>query len=170
MVTVKRKAGGLPMFLRQIFKWLFNGRILFGFVLGLSAGVILNAYVSGSQTKDPAVIRAQRFELVDKTGHLLADFGPDRFYKSGIVSLDIFNKNGAFGIGLDPTGTSTLSMENYKEKTIVGIDSGARGAPPGILLRGKKTRIILTFRGLNGKPVIAFHDNNNNVRIWTTPR
>lgn len=156
------------MFMRKAFKWLQRGEVLLSVMIMLFAGVILFVHSDTPQAKVPAVIRAQRFELVDEQGHILAEL---RFYKQiGAVSFSLFGKDGTFSVSTVEGGHTEMKLHNRKEKTAIylGVPSGVLSNYPNIVLVGKKRRIGISFKS-NGDPLIGSVGNKRGMKILRTP-
>lgn len=129
---------------------------------GVAAGLVLGAAIwakaSPPQQAAPEVIRAQRFDVVDKEGIALASFGVreagdigKRFGIEGRFTMlalsTVSNKNkevqGFIGLVAAPSGVQMVALVNPKEKTGVFLMLPPEGNP-SVVLFGKdgKARTI----------------------------
>lgn len=94
--------------------------IFLGIGIGLFGGAMLWAKASPQAPKYPDVIRAQRFEVVDADGKVIAILGQDSD-KGTILKLASKNTQGGTIIFSDPDGGQHLMMGDVNRQTALEL-------------------------------------------------
>ena len=99
-----------------------------GIIVGTLLGIGLASRANPPRSETPKVIRAQKFELVDKQGHIVADFGPIPYFGHGVpyfpgYSLNFYvphNLGTGMSIGIMDK-MPMISLDNSKEKSRIAL-------------------------------------------------
>ena len=135
-------------------------KYVLGVVLGLAAGLFLGAVLwakaAPRQAEVPQVLRAQRFEVVDKAGKTLGVFGVDE--------LKIHVDRGPHGDGLIfPTSKNVteevVGITMMNQNGSCGLTLGQRGGPLLLMDNPKTNRQIQIALPPHSAPVIGWEDN-----------
>ena len=135
---------------------------------GLTAALLLGGAVLLGQAAPeeiPEVMKARRFEVVDKNGEFRAGLGAS--VDGG--TMVFADKTGAFRADLDfaQDGAVVLSLRNEKGKTRTSFFVGNN--KPGLVLYDDagKVRAMLSLGG-NGSPGLRFFDGTGK-KTWGAP-
>jgi hypothetical protein len=134
--------------------WKLASGMTFGLVCGIGLCVVLWARPAPAQQGVPAVLRAQRFELVNAAGRVQASLSlhsdPELGKRLGLkgeftfFTIERVTKAGDAApaymmLGAGEEGSLSLMMLNAKEQSYAGLGVPAKGAPKLILgSRGKE--------------------------------
>lgn len=150
---------------RKQYAFAFASMVMAGFLGGLMSGRIFTAQPILAQATHEKMIRAERFELVDKNGRVLAELGTrpagvgDRTV--GLI-LNGVKGHGEFRISVTEDGRPFLTMNDrngsYRFGIIVGPDRN-----PEISFSGTDRSLMLLsmFDG----PRLVFRDSNEKDRL-----
>ncbi|MCS6926253.1 MAG: hypothetical protein NZ578_10190 [Candidatus Binatia bacterium] len=149
----KRQYGGLLL-----------GTILAGFIGGIGASWVLHSAPTWAQKtcELPAVIRAERFEVVDRDGKLRATLGtgstgaPGPVLSDGLVLIDN-NGQPRANLGLAADGAPGLMMYDPGLRYRIALDVAPDGAP-ALALASKegRTRAELVLPSEGGPGLILY--------------
>ncbi len=146
----------------------FSAVVVLALVAGLVGGVVSSWFLVGLPAfaqKAPQVaevIRAERFEVVDKDGKTRAALS----MLEGKPGLVLRDRNGRAGaeLGLTDHGWPRLFLTDKNRKVRVGLTLGNTGEPHLVLRdRNGKTRTELSLRD-TGASVLELADKNGKLR------
>ena len=114
----------------------------------------------------PPVLQAQRFELVDANGAVLARLGVESDGRQGLSVLDPTGQVRT-SIGLAPNGSSTVVLRDFQSPRL-GLSTNVDGSAALIILdQGGQPRVGAIVEG-NGAPSFQIRDDAGQ-RIWQAP-
>ena len=131
------------------------------------AALIYAAGKATAQAPAAAVIRAQKFELVDSQGKVRAGLG---LLSNGSPSLALLDSGGKVrtGLGLRADGSSWLTLADSRGKPRAILDVQPDGSPTLWLFdSGGKGGVDLAVQP-DGSPMLELTDRAGKV-IWRTP-
>ena len=133
--------------------------VVLAFFAGFLGGRLATSPV-GEQAP-AALIRAQRFQLLDASGHVRGRFEVD---PKGVARLMLNGQNGTplVSLAAGPQGAANIQLSDAKGQDAVMLKTVPQGEQTVALFHGGQARIALQAQ-TNGNPVINLYDQNKRL-------
>jgi hypothetical protein len=137
--------------------------VVISVVLAFFAGFLGGRLATSPTGEKPtaAVIRAQRFQLLDARGHLRGSFEVD---PQGVARLVLNGQNGTplVSLAADPQGAANIQLSDAKGQDAVMLKTIPQGQQTVALFHDGQARLALQVQN-NGNPAINLYDQNKRL-------
>ena len=132
--------------------------------IGCAVGIFIAGTAIATDKADSKIIQAERFEVVDARGEVLACFG---IYEGLPIAMVLFDDKGSSRIVISmlPTGEAHIALHDKKENPRVVIVASEPGGTNGIAITDQagRTRIHLTMT--DTLALLGFSDTKSVPRV-----